>query len=233
MTRLVLENARVAFGDTVRLGPINLDFVPVGLTTILGPNGAGKSLFLALCHGTLPPSTGEVLWDDAPAKMSRHSRGYMLQTPVVLRRTVAANIDFALRSNGTAAHERAAKVKNALAVARLTDRGNASAATLSGGELRRMNLARALVTEPSVLLLDEPFAGLDPSAIQAMETIIVETAKTTPVLMSNHHLVQTRRISDRILFISGGQLTENTQASDFFALPNSPQAVNFLKGQML
>lgn len=233
MTRLLLDHATVAFGDTVRLGPINLDLQPYGLTTILGPNGAGKSLFLALCHGTLPPSTGQVDWDDAPARMSRHSRGYMLQTTVVLRRTVAANIDFALRSHGTPANQRAAKVRNALAVARLVDRGHAPAATLSGGELRRMSLARALVTEPSVLLLDEPFAGLDPSAIQAMENIIVETAKNTPILMSNHHLVQTRRISDRILFISGGALTENTKAADFFTAPHSVQAVKFLEGQML
>ena len=233
MTHLILDDATLAFGAETALGPISLNLELAGITAVLGPNGAGKSLFLALCHGTLAPLSGSVHWGGATALETRPNRGYMLQTPVVLRRTVAANIDFALASHGVPASERPAKVQNALTRARLQDRAKAPAATLSGGESRRMNLARALVTDPQILLLDEPFAGLDPAAAQDMEAIILEEARTTPILMANHDLVQTRRMADQILFFSKGRLQENALATDFFSSPQSAEAKSFLQGQLL
>lgn len=233
MTHLSLNQAEVTVGGDTLLGPINLDITIKGITAILGPNGAGKSLFLALSHGTIPTSTGSVLWSGEPAATNRATRGYMLQTPVLLRRTVSANIDFALQSHGVARNARGAKIDAALERARLTDRARTPAATLSGGELRRMNLARALVTDPEVLLLDEPFAGLDPAASAAMETIITEVAQTTPILMAHHDLVQTRRMSNHVLFFTNGYLAENALASDFFSQPQSGEAHQFLQGQLL
>lgn len=233
MTQLSLDHAEVTFGEDTLLGPLSLDLTLSGITAILGPNGAGKSLFLALSHGTITPSTGSVLWSGEPAISNRATRGYMLQTPVVLRRTVHANIDFALRSHGVPTAQRGAKIDAALDRARLTDRAKTPAATLSGGELRRMNLARALVTEPEVLLLDEPFAGLDPAASAAMESIITDVAQTTPILMANHDLVQTRRMASHVLFFTNGKLRENALASDFFSAPNSSEAHQFLQGQLL
>jgi tungstate transport system ATP-binding protein len=146
---------------------------------------------------------------------------------------VHANIDFALRSHGVPTAQRGAKIDAALDRARLTDRAKTPAATLSGGELRRMNLARALVTEPEVLLLDEPFAGLDPAASAAMESIITDVAQTTPILMAHHDLVQTRRMASHVLFFTNGKLRENALASDFFSAPNSSEAHQFLQGQLL
>lgn len=233
MIHLRLENAALSFEGTNRFGPLSLSHSISGITAVLGPNGAGKSLFLALCHGILSPQTGSVCWDDLPARATRDSRGYMLQTPVVLRRTVAANIDFALQSRGMARGLRRDKVASALSHARLTDRATTPAATLSGGELRRMSFARALVTDPKALLLDEPFAGLDPAASQAMEAMILQAALTTPILMSNHDLVQTRRIATQVLFFSKGQLLEHTQTAAFFAKPDSDAAKAFLQSQLL
>lgn len=233
MSDLSLAQAEVVIGGEHLLGPITIDLTLNGITATLGPNGAGKSLFLALCHGTIPPTNGTVLWSGEPADQNRAKRGYMLQTPVVLRRTVQANIDFALQSHGVARADRTAKVAAALERARLTDRANAPAATLSGGELRRMNLARALVTDPNVLLLDEPFAGLDPAATAAMEAIITDVAKTTPILMAHHDLVQTRRMATSVLFFTNGQLRENALAKDFFSNAKSDDAIQFLQGQLL
>jgi tungstate transport system ATP-binding protein len=233
MTHLTLGNASVTFNETDVLGPITLDQTISGLVTILGPNGAGKSVFLSLCHGTLRPSSGRVLWDGQDARASRQTRGFMLQTPVVLRRTVAANIAFALQSHAIPRDQHAEKTAAALDLVRLTDKALAPAATLSGGELRRMNLARALVADPTVLLLDEPFAGLDPAATQSIETIILSVARQTPILMANHDLAQTRRIAERVLFFSHGELRENALASAFFSGPKDPQAQTFLKGQLL
>lgn len=233
MTKLHLSGATVGSDQGTTLGPITLELELASITAVLGPNGAGKSLFLALCHGTLPSTSREVNWDGATARDTRRDRGYMLQTSVVLRRTVAANIDFALASHGVGASERPAKVSRALAQARLESHANAPAASLSGGELRRMNLARALVTKPRILLLDEPFAGLDPSASQAMESIITQVALGTPILMANHDLVQTRRMAERVLFFSKGLLQENALASDFFSNPKTAEGKSFLQGQLL
>ena len=233
MTQLSLNHAKITIGKEILLGPITLKLKLDGITAVLGPNGAGKSLFLALSHGTITPNLGSVLWSGETATTNRNTRGYMLQTPVVLRRTVRANIDFALLSQGLKGDNRSTKIDEALKRAQLMDRANAPAATLSGGELRRMNLARALVTNPKVLLLDEPFAGLDPAASAAMETIITEVAESTPILMAHHDLVQTRRMSNHVLFFKNGQLCENTCASAFFFKPQSDEAHQFLQGQLL
>ena len=233
MTQLSLDQAKVTSGTETLLGPITLDLNFSGITAILGPNGAGKSLFLALIHGTIASDKGTVLWSGETATTNRASRGYMLQNSVILRRTVRANIDFALQSRGFKNRERGVKIDAALEQAQLTDRADAPAASLSGGELRRMNLARALVTSPKVLLLDEPFAGLDPAASTAMETIITEVGKSTAIFMAHHDLVQTRRMSSYVLFFTNGQLRENAFAPAFFSEPKSNEAQQFLQGQLL
>ena len=233
MIRLQIEQASLTFKGMRRLGPLDLDLALSGITAVLGPNGAGKSLFLSLCHGTLKPDRGSVRWQGQPAQDSRAMRGVMLQSPVVLRRSVAGNIEFALQSRGVPRTRRRERVQQALVTARLEDRSLAPAATLSGGELRRMSFARALVTAPRALLLDEPFAGLDPAASQIMETMIIEAAKTTPVLLSNHDLVQTRRIAQQVLFFSKGQMLEQAATAAFFTAPRSAAAGSFLQSQLL
>lgn len=233
MIRLQIDRASLSFKGTRRLGPLDLDLALAGITAVLGPNGAGKSLFLSLCHGTLRPDRGSVLWQGQPARDSRAHRGVMLQSPVVLRRSVAGNIEFALQSRGLPRKARRDRVEQALLRARLQDRAHAPAATLSGGELRRMSFARALVTGPRALLLDEPFAGLDPAASQVMEAMIIEAAATTPVLLSNHDLVQTRRIARQVLFFSKGQMLEQADTASFFTAPGCATAEAFLQSQLL
>lgn len=231
MPHLSLKAARQNVEGRPYLGPVTLDLELDGVTCVLGPNGAGKSLLLALCHGMTRPDSGTVTWDGLEARTTRTRRGYMMQHPVVLRRTVAANIEFPLADLGVA--DRAARTQSALATARLTEKSGAPAATLSGGELRRMALARALVTDPEALILDEPFAGLDPANAAEIEAAILRIAPTVPVLMSTHDLAQARRIANRVLFITDGQLAEDAPASAFFDGPADPRAQQFLKGQFL
>ena len=233
MPVLSLSGATQAIGEKRVLGPVDLDLPLAGVTAVLGANGAGKSLFLALCHGMRRPDAGRVTWDGIPAHRRRRARGYMMQAPVVLRRTVAANVEFPLQSMGVPALQRRDRVADALRRARLEDFADAPAATLSGGEMRRMALARALVTEPGALILDEPFAGLDPRAESEIEAIITAIAPTVPVLVSTHDLPQARRLAGRVLFFSEGQLVENADAATFFDGPADASARDFLKGHLL
>lgn len=227
MPVLKLDGACQTVNDRPFLGPVTLDLDLVGVTCVLGPNGAGKSLLLSLCHGMRPPDAGRVTWDGLAAADTRTRRAYMMQHPVVLRRTVAANVAYPLSRGG------AGGVARALATARLSDKANSPAATLSGGELRRMALARALVTDPDVLILDEPFAGLDPANAAEIEAAIVAQQDRRPILMSTHDLVQARRMAARVLFMAEGQLVENAPAERFFRSPASAAARSFLKGHFL
>ena len=133
-------------------------------TLVIGPNGAGKSLLLRLLHGLLPPTAGTVLWRGRTADQAIRLRQAMVfQKPVLLRRSVAANIDYALRVHGLPAAERADRLQQALGLARLDGLAARPARVLSGGEQQRLALARALAVEPEVLFLDEPTASLDPA----------------------------------------------------------------------
>ena len=112
MTQLSLNQAKVTSGTETLLGPITLNQNFAVITAILGPNGAGKSLFLALIHVTIASCKGTVLWSGETATTNRASRGYMLQNSVILRRTVRANIDFALQSRGFKNRERGVKIED-------------------------------------------------------------------------------------------------------------------------
>ncbi|MEM7441079.1 MAG: ATP-binding cassette domain-containing protein [Pseudomonadota bacterium] len=227
MPVLSLSGAIQKIDGRAFLGPITWQADLSGITCVLGPNGAGKSLFLALTHGMRAPDGGAVTWDGAAATATRTRRSYVQQQPVVLRRTVRANVAFPLRAYDSG------RVDRALIEASLQDKAKSPAATLSGGELRRMALARALVTDPQVLILDEPFAGLDPANAATIEAAITSLSARVPVLMSTHDLVQARRIASQILFVADGQLLEAGDAGSFFEEPRDPKARAYLAGMQL
>ncbi|MEM9852283.1 MAG: ATP-binding cassette domain-containing protein [Pseudomonadota bacterium] len=226
---VTLDAAGVMAGGDMRLGPLDASLTLSGITAVIGANGAGKSLFLGLLHGMLPGAFGRVIWGQDPAKATRPRRGFMAQSPPVLRRTVAANVAYPLAS--LPRRDRNARVIAALAQAGLSDKARAPAATLSGGELRRMSLARARITQPEVLLLDEPFAGLDPGAARSIEASV--TAINHPVIMATHDLAQARRIARQVIFVDRGRLSEFAPASTFFAAPSTAEGAAFLAGQRL
>ncbi|MCP5075310.1 MAG: ATP-binding cassette domain-containing protein [Rhodobacteraceae bacterium] len=234
MAHLQIRNAGYKADGAVLLNPLSLELDCRGLTVILGANGAGKSLFLHLCHGMLEGHTGQVLWDNLPAEKSRRQRGFMFQHPAVLRRSVFANVEFALTAQGIPRGEHSQRVAEVLEQARLSHKVKTPAAALSGGEIRRMGLARALVTGPEVILMDEPAAGLDPASASALEQMVGEITSTgTGILMVSHDLAQARRLADRVLFFDGGSLIEDARADQFFANPASETATAYLEGRLL
>jgi tungstate transport system ATP-binding protein len=214
------------------LGPLSFALEPGPRSVVLGPNGAGKSLLLRLCHGLLEPTGGAVLWQ-LPPDAARRRQAMVFQRPVLLRRSVAENVDYALRLRGRAAGDRAARVAAALAATGLAALAGQPARALSGGEQQRLALARAWAVEPEVLFLDEPTASLDPSSARAVEGIVAAIHRAgTKVVMTTHDLALARRLADEILFLHRGRLLERRPAADFFAAPATAEASAFLAGTL-
>ena len=202
-------------------------------TIVLGPNGAGKSVLLRLMHGLLTPTTGSVRWARTDAAHVRKAQAMVFQRPVMLRRSVRENIEFALHIAGqvSGAQDAAMAALAQVGLAHLADR---PARLCSGGEQQRIALARAWVLKPEVLFLDEPTASLDPAATKAIEEVVqaMHHAGTT-IIMTTHDLGQAKRLADRVLFLNHGWLVEDAPAATFFAQPTSPEAVAFIKGELL
>ena len=203
-------------------------------TIILGPNGAGKSLLLRLCHGLIAPSEGEVLWQGAAGRDPQRFQAMVMQRPVMLRRSVAANIDFALGLRRIPRHERRQLIAGALERTGLGAFARVPARVLSFGEQQRLALARSWALGPQVLFLDEPTANLDPAATHVIEgAIVAMAAQGTKIIMTTHDLGQARRLADEVMFLHRGRLLEHAPARAFFAGPENEMARAFLRGELL
>jgi len=236
MTILPLELRNVSLHAAGRalLDQITLDITGGPKTVILGPNGSGKSLLLRLCHGLIPPDKGTVRWCGSDAARSRRRQAMVFQDPVMLRRSVAANIAYALRLNHVDVAERETRITDALAHTGLTDLRRRPATVLSGGEQQRLALARAWALAPEILFLDEPTASLDPGATGAVEEIIQEMHQGgCKIVMTTHDLGQARRLADEIIFLHKGQIAERAPADAFFGKPESETAQAFLEGRLM
>lgn len=201
-----------------------------GVTALIGPNGAGKTTLLRLLHDLLPPDKGQIDWPGGSAPR----RAILLQSPVLLRRTVSANLDFILKRRGLDKRERLQRIDALLDRARLSDRRDAAARHLSGGQQRRLALAQALAQAPRMLLLDEPTAGLDPAAAAALEVMVTEAAADgIAVVLSSHEMGQVRRLADRVLFLNAGRPVETGLLPATFDAPKSSELDAFLKGDLI
>lgn len=227
---LAVRDVTLRFGGTTVLDGVTLDLGPVGCTVIMGPNGAGKSLLLKLLHGLAEPTSGRVEWGgQAPARIT-HRQALVFQKPVLLRRSVAANIDFVLRARGKDVTRRDALLEHV----GLTHKASHPARLLSGGEAQRLALARALATDPEVLFLDEPTASLDPASVLAIERIVSDAcARGVRIVFVTHDVGQARRIADDVVFLHRGRVAEHGAASDFFDDPQSAAARDYLNGRIV
>jgi len=203
-------------------------------TVVLGPNGAGKSLLLRLCHGLLRPSAGTVRWANADPARLRREQAFVFQRPVLLRRSAAANVAYALAVAGMPRAERGARVGAALAQVGLGHLAERPARVLSGGEQQRLALARSWALAPKVMFLDEPTANLDPAATRAIEAVIAALHEQgVKIVMTTHDLGQARRHADEILFLHQGRLIEQAEAARFFMRPATAEARAFVAGELL
>ncbi len=219
-------------GDVIALDGVSLNVMPGTRNIVLGANGAGKSVLLRLLHGLLAPTSGRLQWHGGDDADVRRAQAMVFQRPVMMRRSVRENIEFALRLVHAAdIDKKAAEALERVGLARLADR---PARLCSGGEQQRVALARAWALKPEVLFLDEPTASLDPAATRAIEeTVNAMHAAGTTIVMTTHDLGQAKRLADRVLFLHHGRLVEDAPAKDFFLQPTSPEAAAFIRGELL
>lgn len=224
----------VSKGGNTLLNDITLNIDSNDVTIILGPNGAGKSLFLRTAHGLDIPNRGSIKWDTYIPSPQQSWRSYIFQKPVLLRRSVRANLEYVLSLHQIEKNKYANLINTALEHTGLLPLAERSARVLSGGEQQRLNIARAWVLQPQVMLLDEPTAELDPSGTAAIERLIKEIAQQgTKIIMSTHDLGQAHRLGRDILFLHQGKLMEHTLAEEFFTHAKTDTAQDFIAGKLL
>ncbi|MBR2723245.1 MAG: LPS export ABC transporter ATP-binding protein [Lentisphaeria bacterium] len=189
---------------------------------LLGPNGAGKTTSFYMVMGLVRPDSGEIKFrgvDITNMPMYRRARmgmGYLAQEPSIFRKlSVEDNVMAILETLDISGAERHKRLKQHLDELELTHLAKQKAMTLSGGERRRLEITRALVTNPSFLMLDEPFSGVDPLAVADVQKIILKLRdRNMGILITDHNVRETLSVVDRAYIMAKGQvLVEGT--SDF------------------
>lgn len=194
---------------------------------LLGPNGAGKTTSFYMVVGLVKPDQGRVVLDGTDItrmpmyQRARNGIGYLAQEPSVFRKlTVADNLMAILETLRISDLERRDRRDSLLAELGIAHLANSMAYTLSGGERRRVEIARALTMSPKFILLDEPFAGIDPLAVQDIQGIITLLKnKGIGILITDHNVRETLSITDRAYIINDGKIIEAGTAADITASP--------------
>ena len=203
---------------------------------LLGPNGAGKTTTFYMMLGLVNADAGEVLLDGRDiSRLPMHLRcrqglGYLAQEPSVFRKlSVRDNLLLILELQPLTAHEREQRARRLLEKLGLTHLAGQKGQVLSGGERRRVEIARALCTSPSFILLDEPFTGVDPIAIDDIRAIVQELiSDDIGILITDHNVRDTLEITDRAYIISEGQIRTHGPSRD---LPDDPIARQYYLGE--
>ena len=212
MATLRTQNLTKSYGGRTVVREVNLDVKSGEVVGLLGPNGAGKTTTFYMVVGLTPPDSGQVLLDgkkvtgDPMYVRARKGIGYLPQEPSIFRGlTVEQNILAILETLDMTRAGRRARAAELLDELRLAPLASAPSHTLSGGERRRVEITRALVISPAFILLDEPFAGIDPIAVTDIQTIIFHLkARGIGVLVTDHNVRETLRITDRAYIIHDG-----------------------------
>lgn len=203
---------------------------------LLGPNGAGKTTSFYMVVGIVKPDSGEIHLDDDEIskdpmyKRARVGLSYLAQEPSIFRKlTVAENIVVALEAHGYSGAERAERLEQLISDFRINHIRESFGFSLSGGERRRVEIARALAGEPKFLLLDEPFAGIDPIAVADIQNIIRELKdKGIGVLITDHNVRETLGICDYAYILKDGRIQVSGNPNE---IANSEIARKFYLGE--
>ena len=238
MTRLVVQglSKRYPGAAVPALDRLDLTIESGTLTALLGPSGCGKTTALKLIAGLLQPDAGDIRLDETSVRdLAPELRGVAMvfQNPLLFPHlTVAGNVGFGLKMRGLGAAEVTARVGEMLARVRLDGLGQRRPAQLSGGQQQRAALARALVLQPKLLLLDEPLSNLDAGLRDEMRTLIRSLQRETGIttLIVTHDQAEAVALSDKIALLLDGRLAQHAAPQDFYRRPASLAVARFFGG---
>jgi lipopolysaccharide export system ATP-binding protein len=214
MTVLRAEALTKSYGRRLVVQHVDLEISTGEVVGLLGPNGAGKTTTFYMTVGLARPDSGHVFLGDEDITAlpmylrARKGIGYLPQEASVFRRlTTEQNVLAILESHGFAADERRVRARELLEELGIQAMARQPAYTLSGGERRRLEICRALATSPEFILLDEPFAGIDPIAVIDIQTIIGHLkSRGIGVLITDHNVRETLKITDRAYILREGEV---------------------------
>src|SRR6266581_1448116 len=236
MEGLVAHGLEKWFRSRKVVDNVSLDIQRGEVVGLLGPNGAGKTTSFYMMVGLLPTEGGRIFLEGQEItslpmyQRCRMGVGYLPQESSVFRKlTVEENLLAILETLDLSHHERHARLEELLAELDLTPLASHKAYTLSGGERRRLEITRALVTNPRYLLLDEPFTGIDPIAITDIQEIVGRLKERgIGVLITDHNVRETLAITDRAYILHDGKILASGTASE---LANNPKAREIYLGE--
>jgi lipopolysaccharide export system ATP-binding protein len=214
VTTLTGTNLRKRYGDRDVVSHVDVEVHPAQVVGLLGPNGAGKTTTFNMLAGSIRPSDGQVrLGDQDITELPMYRRArlgitYLPQEASVFRKlSVADNVNAILETVEPDRSVRRVRLRELLAELGLTEKAGRRGDTLSGGERRRVEITRALVLDPKFMLLDEPFAGIDPIAVIDIQKIIEQLkARGIGVIITDHNVRETLSICDHAYIIKDGQI---------------------------
>ena len=208
------ENLVKIYGNRCVVNHVSLDVAPGEVVGLLGPNGAGKTTSFYMIVGLIEPNEGTILFDGhdvsrlAMYERARLGMGYLAQEPSIFRKlTVEENVLAVLESLELGAKERKLRLDELLNELQLTRLAKQKAFTLSGGERRRLEITRALATNPKFIMLDEPFGGVDPINVNEVQKIIANLRdRGLGILITDHNVRETLAVVDRAYLICNGEI---------------------------
>lgn len=219
------ENLVKRYGSRTVVKGVSVDVSQGEIVGLLGPNGAGKTTTFYMCVGFIKPNGGKVFLDDqdiTELPMYRRAQlgvGYLPQEASVFRKlTVSENIKAVLEMTELSKADQKMKHDSLIEEFRLEKVINSNGDTLSGGERRRTEIARALATSPNFILLDEPFAGIDPIAVEDIQSIVAKLKeKNIGILITDHNVQETLSITDRTYLMFEGSILKSGSAEELAA----------------
>jgi lipopolysaccharide export system ATP-binding protein len=219
---ITTENLLKIYGNRTVVNKTSLSVNQGEIVGLLGPNGAGKTTTFYMIVGMVKPDSGAIFLDNNDItkmpmyKRARNGIGYLPQEASIFRRlTVGENILAVLEQMGLTAKARKERMHELLEELKVTHLENNLGYALSGGERRRVEIARTLAIKPDFILLDEPFAGVDPIAIEDIQSIIYELKnKGYGVLITDHSVRETLRITDRAYIMAEGKILVHGSAEE-------------------
>lgn len=234
MSSVTLNNIVKRFGNFTAVHRSSLDIAEGAFVTLLGPSGCGKTTNLRMIAGLLDPTEGEILIggkrvNDVP--IHKRNLGLVFQNYALFpHKTVAENVAFGLKYRDVAKSDIPAKVKAALDLVQLPDVGHRYPKELSGGQQQRIALARAIVIEPDVLLLDEPLSALDANLREDMRVELkrIQARIGVTTVFVTHDQSEALAMSDQIVVMSAGRVEQVGAPEDVYNTPASEFVANFL-----